>query len=233
MELRLDFSIDRQPTEVTCGPTCLQAIYRYWGEEVALEEILGEVAMLATGGTLAVSLGRHALERGYRAHLISFNLQIFDPTWAALPPDTLADRLRRQAAVKDDPRLREVTEAYLEFLDWGGTLTFEALTPELLTRFLDRRIPLLSGLSATYLYQEPRERPEDGQSDDVQGTPSGHFVVLCGFGALEQRVLVADPLHPATPSARPVYSVPLDRFLGAVFLGVFTYDANLLAVEPG
>ncbi len=164
--------------------------------------------------------------------MISFNLQIFDPSWASLSSETLAERLRRQAEAKDDPLLRRATASYLEFLGEGGTLTFETLTPELLTRYLDRRIPVLAGLSATYLYQEPRERPEDGTADDVLGYPTGHFVVLCGFGALEQRVLVADPLHPPSPRSRPVYSVPLDRFLGAVFLGALTYDANLLAIEP-
>jgi len=232
LELRLDFSIDRQPTEETCGPTCLQAVYRYWGDEVELGAVLTEVEMLPTGGTMAVHLGQHALERGYRAHLTSFNLQIFDPTWAPLSSDAIADRLRRQAEVKSDPRLRRATDAYLTFLADGGTLTFESLTLELLRRFLDRRIPVLAGLSATYLYQEARERPEDGSADDVGGFPTGHFVVLCGYRALEQRVLVADPLHPARVTLRPVYSVPLDQLLGAVFLGALTYDANLLSIEP-
>ncbi len=32
-ELVLGFDIQAQPDEVTCGPTCLQALYQYYGDE--------------------------------------------------------------------------------------------------------------------------------------------------------------------------------------------------------
>jgi hypothetical protein len=60
----LPVEMSPQPDDVTCGPTCLTALYRYFGEEVSVDAVRGEVAQLAGGGTLAVILGCHALKRG-------------------------------------------------------------------------------------------------------------------------------------------------------------------------
>jgi len=95
------FEIRRQPDDVTCGPTCLHAIYRYFGDPVELAPLLEEIPMLRGGGTLDVLLATHALERGYRARIYTWNLQIFDPTWFALPRDEQRARLLARA---DDGR---------------------------------------------------------------------------------------------------------------------------------
>jgi ABC-type bacteriocin/lantibiotic exporter with double-glycine peptidase domain len=63
----IDIPIQIQPTETTCGPTCLQAVYAYHGDEVPLDSLIGNVPALLNGGTLAVILGRHALHVGYRS----------------------------------------------------------------------------------------------------------------------------------------------------------------------
>jgi hypothetical protein len=38
--LRLGLEILRQPDNVTCGPTCLHAVYRYYGEDLSLNEVI-------------------------------------------------------------------------------------------------------------------------------------------------------------------------------------------------
>jgi hypothetical protein len=43
MTRRLDFHILPQPDGSTCGPTCLQAPYRFYGEELELERIVQEI----------------------------------------------------------------------------------------------------------------------------------------------------------------------------------------------
>ena len=73
-ELALDIDIQAQPDDVTCGPTCLQALYSYYGDVVALKEVIQEVKQLKFGGTLAVMLGNHALKRGYKARIYTYNL---------------------------------------------------------------------------------------------------------------------------------------------------------------
>lgn len=175
-------------------------------------------------------LGSHAVRRGYRATIYSYNLQLFDPTWFALPQPELRERLERQRRYKTDPKLQIATAAYIEFLELGGKVIFADLSEELLRKHLSIEQPVLTGLSATYLYGTPRELGPD--YDDVRGEPVGHFVVICGYDPEERRVLIADPLDPNPVSAEPVYPVSFNRLTGAVFLGIVTYDANLLVVEP-
>ena len=80
METRLEFDILPQPDNMTCGPTCLHALYRYYGDELPLETVIEEVESLEGGGTLAVLLACHALRRGYDATIYTYNLKVLDPT---------------------------------------------------------------------------------------------------------------------------------------------------------
>ena len=57
--------IEVQPDDSSCGPTCLHAVYRHYGDTVPLSTLTSEVAYLPSGGTLAVLLACHALELGY------------------------------------------------------------------------------------------------------------------------------------------------------------------------
>ena len=233
MHQRLRFQIAAQPDEVTCGPTCLHGIYRYLGDDISLEEVIGGVDMLGSGGggTLDVFLANHALARGYRATLFTYNLHLFDPTWSMLPVPDLISRLQAQAEAKDDPKLRFASAGYIRFLELGGKLRFEDLRPALLRRFLGRGVPIMTGLSATYLYQARREIPETCAPDDVRGQPAGHFVVLSGYDRQTRRVDLADPYEWNPLGGERYYSVDLHRLIGAVLLGSLTYDANLLVIE--
>jgi hypothetical protein len=195
--------------------------------------VIAEVPQLSSGGTLAVGLANHALRRGYGALIYTYNLAVFDPSWFEGKHLDLAERLRAQARAKRDPKLAEATEAYLEFLGLGGRLAMEDLTAGLLRRWLKRKRPVLTGLSATFLYRTPREVGEEKlEDDDVRGVSTGHFVVLCGWNAEERSVCVADPLEDNPRSRESIYWLPMERVINAVLLGVLTYDANLLVLEP-
>lgn len=227
-----DFEIQRQPDDTTCGPTCLHAVYRHYNDDVPLADLLGQVPTLAEGGTLGVLLATHALSRGYRATIVTWNLQIFDPTWFPHTPESLQERLEQRARAKRDPKLQVAARAYVDFLAAGGQLEFGDLEPTLLRRFLRRNIPVLTGLSASFLYREARENPETGEPDDVAGEPAGHFVVLTGYRKETREVLVSDPLYPNPLAAEHTYPVKMQRLIGAIYLGVLTYDANLIVIEP-
>src|SRR3990172_5150864 len=223
--------IELQPDDASCGPTCLHAVYRHYGDDIPLVEVTRDVAMLPSGGTLAVLVACHALQRGYSATIYSYNLQVFDPTWFGLAEDELERRLEAQAAAKRDPKLTLGTRAYLRYLELGGTIVHQELSGELLARLLREHGPLLTGLSATYLYDCPRE--VDGRYDDIAGEPAGHFVVLHDYDLATHSVGVADPLasNPTFPQAN--YRVLAQRLIAAILLGIVTYDANLLLIEPG
>jgi len=231
-ELVLD--ILRQPDDETCGPTCLHAVYGFHGDDVDLDRVIAEVRPLASGGTLGALLGLHALQRGYRATLYTYNLRIFDPSWFDEEPLRLEARLREQASHKPDPALQAVTRAYLEFLLAGGRVRFQELEPELIRSHLMDGLPIMTGLSATYLYDCAREVFEGGRSryDSVRGTATGHFVVIHGYDPVTDSALVADPLHDNPRFGSSRYRVGVMRLLGAILLGDLTSDANLLVIRP-
>ncbi|MCZ7644617.1 MAG: C39 family peptidase [Planctomycetota bacterium] len=230
---KLELTILPQPDLSTCGPTCLHALYAYHGDKIPLPQVVREVRQFEEGGTLAVLLGLHALQRGYKATLYTYNLKVFDPTWFKAGGQDLAARLEAQLKVKRGRKFQIASEAYIEFLRRGGRVGFADLSPSLIRSFLHRGIPVLTGLSATYLYRTAREVDAACAYDDLRGEPAGHFVVLCGYDAEHRHVRVADPLLPNPMTGREHhYDVPIERLICSILLGILTYDANLLILEP-
>ncbi|MBF0482583.1 MAG: hypothetical protein HQK81_12510 [Desulfovibrionaceae bacterium] len=234
MKTSLRFTISPQPDDTTCGPTCLHAIYAYHGDDVALDAVIAQTPRLSDGGTLEVLLGIHALGRGYEATIYSYNLQVFDPTWFSSKGDALpglADNLARQSRFKKSAKLRFTAGKYIDFLQRGGKVRFQDLTSKLLRDFLKRSIPVLCGLSATYLYRCAREYGPGQDYDPIRGEPAGHFVVVCGYDHDQRKAIVADPLSGNPMGAGPLYSVDLSRLNCSIMLGIVTFDASLLIIE--
>lgn len=228
----LQLEIVNQPTDTTCGPTCLHALYDYYDRPLPLDQIIAEIPALELGGTLAVHLANHAMRRGFSATIYTYNLQIFDPTWFHPNPQPLAEKLKAQAAAKPEPKLKLATQAYLDFLDLGGQVKYEDLTPPMIRKILEQDHPILTGLSSTFLYRSQREIEATCADDDIAGYPCGHFVVLCGYHRQDKTVKVADPSSPNPFSPSPYYFIPINRLVGAIYLGVLTYDANMLILQP-
>jgi hypothetical protein len=228
----LGFIVEQQPDDVTCGPACLHGLYRHYGDEVSLDSVIADIQTLDKGGTFDVFLANHALRRGYDVTIFTYNLDLFDPVWFALPNEEIRARLAAQAKVKPWRRLQTATRGYDEFLRLGGTIKLRDLEPSLLRKFLKRGTPLIAGLSATYLYRAVRDIPESNADDDVRGEPVGHFVVLTGYRRDTREILIADPLEANPLVGSRYYAVKVQRLIGAILLGVMTYDANLLVIEP-
>lgn len=225
-------SILPQPDDVTCGPTALHAVYRHFGLDLPLEELIAEVRYVEGGGTLAVHLGLDALARGFSAVIHSFNLRLFDPSWAGLDSEGLVEKLERQLDHKTGTRFVESSRAYQRFLRAGGHVSFDDLDTTLLERYFATGLPVLAGLSATYLYGSARELLVNDRFlrfDDVRGEPTGHFVVLGGME--DGKVVVSDPYVENPLSRHHHYLVEPSRLLHAILLGIVTYDANLLVLS--
>ena len=229
---RLPVEILPQPDETTCGPTCLHAVYRYWGSNESLTAIVARAYRLEHGGTFAVFLACDALRKGYEATIYTYNITVFDPTWFARGID-IAERLERQRRLKaEDYRLQHATEGYLQFLELGGRLRFLDLTTELIHSVLRKKLPIITGLSSTYLYRSAREFGPENVADDVAGLPAGHFVVIAGYNEVRRTLLVVDPYQPTPYGPSHEYWLGAERVLGAILLGIVTHDANLLVVHP-
>lgn len=234
----INLSIHTQPDDETCGPTCLQAIYQHYGLDIHLNDVVNSVERSLSGGTLAALLGKHALQNNFNATIYINNLDIFDPTWferGEVDPDKLIAKLDAQLQHKTNPNIVQTSLAYQQFLRLGGHVRFRTLSVSLLQKYFNQNIPIITGLSATYLYSSAREAFTDtGVSlyDDISGTPCGHFVVLCGYDNQKRHVVVADPHRENPLSNNNYYTVSSHRLINAILLGVLTYDANLLIIQP-
>ncbi|MBC7792494.1 MAG: hypothetical protein H7Z43_02200 [Clostridia bacterium] len=227
---KLPFEIFAQPDETTCGPTCLHAVYRYYDDQLDLRQLINEVPSLSSGGTYAVHLATHALRRGYPVRLYTYNLQVFDPTWFVKGAD-IAKKLAARSEFVKSADLKMACATYLQFLAMGGEIRWKDLTPGLIRKYISRRQPIITGLSATYLYQSAREFGFGHDYDDVRGDPVGHFVVLTGYDSETRNVFVADPFKLNPYSEVQQYAVNIDRVLCSILLGVLTYDANLVVIR--
>lgn len=231
--MKLNIEIQEQPDDSTCGPTCLHSVYNYFQNNIGLKKVIKSVSTLEDGGTLAVMLGVDALKRGYDAYLYTFNLRIFDPSWNELGAKELVKKLEKQLEYKKGKKFSDASHAYIEFLKKGGKILFQNLTTKLIKKYIENGVPVLAGLSATYLYQTPRELYLSNNKsvyDDIRGEPLGHFVVL--FGVRDRYIYVADPYRGHPFSKTNYYKVEADRLVTAILLGILTYDANLLIIQP-
>jgi hypothetical protein len=136
--------------------------------------------------------------------------------------------LKQRSDFVTSKRLKTTIAAYAEYLKGGGQLRFDPLDRDLLVTLLRRGQPVLTGLSATYLYQTPRELNE--QYDDLRGEPAGHFVVVCGYYPKSDCFVVRDPSSHIPFSRSGKYSVASERLITAILLGDVTYDAVLLTL---
>ncbi len=224
-----------QPDDETCGPTSLHAAYNFFNDPVTLKQVIKEVSYLEEGGTSTVYLGCHALNRGYKVEIYTYNLKVFDPTWFPGKPDVLINKLKEQLRYKKSPRLQRETNAYLEFIERGGTIMFKVLNARLLKKYFSQGIPILAVLNATYLYGCSREfvgRNNVIIDDNIRGYPAAHFVVLCGYHKNGKNVIVADPYKENPVSQDNYYTVDHDRLINAILLGNIAYDSSLLIISP-
>jgi hypothetical protein len=230
--LFLNFDIKAQPDEETCGPTCLYALYQYYHDTISLKEVIREVKKLKTGGTLAVMMGNHALSRGYDAVIYTYNLNVFDPSWFKHSSRKMIELLRKQMRYKfKSKKLQVASKAYIKFLEAGGSIRYAEMNEKLIKGYLQRSIPILAGLSATYLYGTPREISTSNKFDSIKGEPVGHFAVINGYDESSSFAYLADPMNP-NPLKSQYYSVHFDRLINSIMLGIVTYDANVLIIEP-
>lgn len=232
---KLEFTMGPQPSDDSCGPACLRALYQYYGRSADISDLIRDIPQLASGGTLAVHLGIDALRRGFQARLQTHNLRIFDPTWFSADSrrlDGFREKLESQTRVRPNTKTRMAAKAYLKFHDLGGDIRMGDLNARLIRKALSSGHPILVGLSSTYLYRTAREIPESNEHDDVHGDTVGHFVVLTGYDRSTKRITVADPYEENPLSHDHSYTVAMDRLINAILLGVLTYDGNLLVIRP-
>lgn len=227
--VNLDVRRIEQPDDLTCGPTALLQVYRYLGLERTLAEVIKATRRNPDGGTLAVYLALSALAEGWRPTLYTFDLDVFDPTWAELPPREVIAKLEARIVEVEGERLRRIVGAYADVLRQGGRVVLTDLDRRLLVDLLAAGRPILAGLSATWLYRGRRELAEE--PDDVGGWPVGHFVVVSGYRPDGDQFLVVDPSRDVPKARHGAYPVRWERLMASILLADATDDGVLMVLD--
>lgn len=226
-----EIKMNTQPTDTTCGPTCLTSIYDFLKKDVPLKKTISEIRYLDTGGTMGEALGIHAIENGLKSTVYTYNLNVFDPTWFKLSREDLIKKLKKQLKAPKTLRIKKASKMSIDFLRLGGRVRFENLNWQFLYKLLNEKGPVIVGLSSTYLYMCERERNDDNEYDDINGSPQGHFVILAGINEDGSEVEVFDPLSDNPISKTNTYKVATTKFINAIMIGALTYDANIIIIE--
>ena len=220
-----------QPTETTCGPTCLETIYKHLGFYEKEEDLFDRIDTNEDGGTLGVHLGTDALKQGFDVTIYTHNLNVFDPTWFQLKQKEIVQKLRTQSKSSKDSKTLFASSSYADFIEMGGKIYFKDLNSSFLYDLLHSHGPVICGLSSTYLYHCARERDSDLKYDDIEGVPQGHFVILSGIKKDLSQVFLADPFENNPAYKEQKYWVNLQHFINSVLIGVITYDANFILIQ--
>lgn len=229
--IQFELDIEPQPTDTTCGPSCLETIYKYLGLNETRETLIQRIRTNEDGGTLGVHLGTDALKQNFDVTIYTHNLKVFDPTWFQLKQEEIAKKLRLQSQSHKDIKTLAASKSYAGFIEKGGKIFFKDLTSRFLFDLLKINGPVICGLSSTYLYHCSRERDEDLIYDDINGVPQGHFVILSGINLDKNQVYLADPFQNNPAYKEKKYWVNLQHFINSVLIGVITYDANFILIQ--
>ena len=133
---------------------------------------------------------------------------------------------------KTNEKLQTASRGYLEFLALGGQLRFTDLTRRLIREYLGRSIPILTGLSATYLYRSMREYGPERRARRYPRRARRPF-----RRALRIRIRPSARCWSPIPCCRTrsptriTMKIDVDRVICAILLGILTYDANLLIIR--
>ena len=144
-----------QPDDLSCGPTCLAQVYRYYGHDKrAVRTVIDETARNPDGGTLAVYLGVSALRNGFGA------ASTRTTCGSSIPPGGSSPAAIAQAGEAAPapgrparPKLQRSRAAYIEFLGPRRQGALPELTRELMVRILAAAVTPSSRVGATYLYR--------------------------------------------------------------------------------
>ena len=148
--------------------------------------------------------------------------------------EELAEKLKLEYAAKHRAKLRVAIKAYLRFIEAGGIVNLKDFRPGLFDRYFKKDIPLIAGVSTTFLYQSKREYTNSENMsvfDDIHGDPMGHFIVVYGENE-EKKFLIADPDCTNPIAHDHYYAVERNRLVHSILLGILTYDSLILAVQP-
>ncbi len=158
----LGFTVEPQPDDVTCGPACLHGVYRHYGDPISLESVMSDLKMLEEGGTLDVFLANHALAAATRPRYTPTTCSCsIRPGSTCRATSCVLGSKRRRPSRRNVLDCKPPLAATTSSCGSAASSSLRDLEPALLRNLLNRGTPVITGLSATFLYRSVRDVPDD------------------------------------------------------------------------
>ena len=213
----------------TCGPSSLQQVFAYYGIKKSINQLLKEIKLYKKG-TFDGQLGLCALENGFKAIIIDYNLHAYDPTWFKLSKKALIKKLKQSLKHRKGEYKTKV-QWLIKYFEAGGNIKFEIVTPELIKSYLKKKIPVIVCLMMTSLYKEKRRitiKQKKGRrsiKSDLKGKPAGHYLVVSGYDG--DKLFVTDPYYNIPYSKKGEYKISSKELIASILM----WNGSLLIIE--
>lgn len=184
-------------------------------------------------GTLLADIGTwimQAHKRDVTMHV--FDAQIIDRSWTSHTQEELLHEMRtlqeKGVSTARTPYAPLLIDAYVSFLEAGGTLRVVWCTEELLQTCLANG-PIVAIINFNYMYGTPRMSysPEinDYERDTVDGKVLEHAIVITGYA--DGQYTYNDP----DPSTAGQHTVSGDILIGAICAAQLNSDNYMLTID--
>ncbi len=209
-----------------CGPASVAQVLSYFDIPFQMEDIIDYSSNSYKFRDWDYLLAQYLNNRGVETEIVTFQSNIYDPSWSNLKGNSLIEKLKQELDFfySDSPRLEnkgflawhnlgpeisEVEEA-IKYLDGGGKISIKPLSATDITAEIRRGNPIICAYDAILLHN--MKRGFMGKPDDIKGVPMGHVAVISGFTGKD--FVLVDPSY--WYKKEESYHVNKDRLINSI-----------------
>lgn len=194
-----------QPTPTTCSPTALSMLLDHYDTMYSVDEISKQVPQVRDSegneaGSVAQQMATWCTTLGFKVNFFTFDCQIIDQSWAALPPEKIIERLTLRKGGNVVPSMGEdwtkaYAQSYIDLLEHKAELTIQPAVTSALLYDLLKGGPIFASVCMNTLYGKGRTSTFNGPEadpDDIHGRVWNHNLVIYGNDA-DGNLMLADP----------------------------------------
>ncbi|MBD3362355.1 hypothetical protein GF362_01395 [Candidatus Dojkabacteria bacterium] len=222
-------NIKQKADSSACGPSCLQAIYKYYGKDLKLKMILEDLHIDKDTSTYVSQLARHLNTNHLSTTLISSNPFVVSPDWKAKPKKVVIKELKEWILHHFNKGKVEniwIKEAlYLLFyLQEGGNLKISNITTDLIDKYLEDQNLILCCLAENWIWGK-RKISKVVEYDNIKGHVNGHFVIV--YDKNKGDYQISDPYPTSIENKEGLYAINKEELLTATL----TWSHEILIVN--
>jgi hypothetical protein len=194
MEIKHDIPLKTQSSSSNCVQTSTSQFLNFYNIDESADSIEAAVPVRTNSegkpmGTLFADIGTWLIKtHNVSATMHVFDTQIIDRSWVSLSQQQLLSEVQKMhehgVATAKTLYAPLLIDAYVSFLESGGTVSISKCTNDLLQSLLSKG-PILAIISFNYMYDYPRAsyNPEikNYESNPIDGKAIEHAIVITGY----------------------------------------------------